>query len=165
MWNVSIIGTLSMICTEIQLCFLTETHVVRSCSNSDFSLLSNKNTFYCVYSHVCKTQPTRIHATDTSATPNGHQMAVATFNRSICTVHRHPFPTLSVIHATPIYRRRMTQFLLKHNCILSSVSIMTFQQFWNQNTRPAAALIIGTFGLRPWIRSGGLRKVWIKYWS
>ena len=36
--------------------------------------------------HVCETQHTRMHVTDTTATPNGHQMAVVTWDRSIaCT--------------------------------------------------------------------------------
>ena len=39
---------------------------------------SNKNIFHCVYFHVCETQHTRMHVTDTTATPNGHQMAVVT---------------------------------------------------------------------------------------
>ena len=35
------------------------------------------------YFHVCETQRTRMHVTDTTATPNGHQMAVVTWDRSI----------------------------------------------------------------------------------
>ena len=49
----------------------------------DLSLDSNKNLFHCVYFHVCETQCTRMHVTDTAATPNGHQMAVVTWDRSI----------------------------------------------------------------------------------
>ena len=30
--------------------------------------------------HVCETQLTRMYATDTTATPNGHQMAVVESN-------------------------------------------------------------------------------------
>ena len=36
-----------------------------------------------MYFHVCETQRTRMHVTDTTATPNGHQMAVVTWDRSI----------------------------------------------------------------------------------
>ena len=46
----------------------------------------NKNIFHCVYFHVCETQRTRMHVTDTTATPNGHQMAVVTWDRSITAV-------------------------------------------------------------------------------
>ena len=41
------------------------------------------NIFHCVYFHVCETQRTRMHVSDTTATPNGHQMAVVTWDRSI----------------------------------------------------------------------------------
>ena len=34
--------------------------------------------------HVCETQRTRMHATDTTATPNSRQMAVAACERSTC---------------------------------------------------------------------------------
>ena len=48
----------------------------------DLSLHSNKNIFHCMYMHfhVCETQLTRMYATDTTATPNGHQMAVVENN-------------------------------------------------------------------------------------
>ena len=36
-----------------------------------------------MYFHVCETQRTRMHVTDTTETPNGHQMAVVTWDRSI----------------------------------------------------------------------------------
>ena len=36
--------------------------------------------------HVCETQRTRMHVTDTTATSDGHQMAVVTWDRSIETV-------------------------------------------------------------------------------
>ena len=36
-----------------------------------------------MYFHVCETQRTRMHVTDTTATRNGHQMAVVTWDRSI----------------------------------------------------------------------------------
>ena len=36
-----------------------------------------------MYFHVCETQRTHMHVTDTTATPNGHQMAVVTWDRSI----------------------------------------------------------------------------------
>ena len=39
--------------------------------------------YFTVYFHVCETQRTRTHMTDTTATPNGHQMAVVTWDRSI----------------------------------------------------------------------------------
>ena len=47
----------------------------------DLSLDSNKNMFHCVHFHVCETQRTRVHVTDTTATHNGHQMAVVTWDR------------------------------------------------------------------------------------
>ena len=36
-----------------------------------------------MYFHVCETQHTRMHVTDTTGTPNGHQMAVVTCDLSI----------------------------------------------------------------------------------
>ena len=36
-----------------------------------------------MYFHVCETQRTRMHVTDTTATPNGNQMAVVMWDRSI----------------------------------------------------------------------------------
>ena len=36
-----------------------------------------------MYFYVCETQHTRMHVTDTTATPNGHQMAVVTCDLSI----------------------------------------------------------------------------------
>ena len=36
-----------------------------------------------MYFHVCETQHTRMHVTDTTATPNGHQMALVTCDLSI----------------------------------------------------------------------------------
>ena len=36
-----------------------------------------------MYLHVCETQHTRMLVTDTTATPNGHQMAVVTCDLSI----------------------------------------------------------------------------------
>ena len=48
-----------------------------------------------MYFHVCETQSTRMHVTDSTATPNGHQMAVVTWDRSIiCAVPY--FSTISV---------------------------------------------------------------------
>ena len=55
----------------------------------DKSLDSNKNIFHCVYFHVCETHRTRMHVTDTTATLNGHQMAVVTWDRSIDQVWWH----------------------------------------------------------------------------
>ena len=45
--------------------------------------LIQTNIFHCMYFHVCETQHTRMHVTDTTATPNGHQMAVVTCDLSI----------------------------------------------------------------------------------
>ena len=36
-----------------------------------------------MYSHVCETQRNRMHATDTTAIPDGRQMAVVACDRSI----------------------------------------------------------------------------------
>ena len=36
-----------------------------------------------MYFHVSQTQHTRMHATDTTATPSGHQMAVVVCNKCI----------------------------------------------------------------------------------
>ena len=49
----------------------------------DLSLDSNKNIFHCVYFHVYEIQRTRMHVTDTTATHNGHQMAVVMCDWSI----------------------------------------------------------------------------------
>ena len=49
----------------------------------DLSLYSNKNIFHCVYFHVCETQRTCMHVTDTTVTLNGHQMTVVMCGRSI----------------------------------------------------------------------------------
>ena len=48
-----------------------------------YRLIQAKILFHCVYFHVCETQRTCMHVTDTTATPNGHQMAVVTWDRSI----------------------------------------------------------------------------------
>ena len=37
----------------------------------------------CISMYHCETQRTRMHVTDTTATPNGHQMIVVTWDRSI----------------------------------------------------------------------------------
>ena len=45
-----------------------------------------------MYFHVCETQRTRMHVTDTTATPNGHQVAVVTWDRSVA--ESAPLPLL-----------------------------------------------------------------------
>ena len=49
-----------------------------------YRFIQTKNIFYCICFHVCETQRTRMHATDTTATPNSRQMAVAACERSTC---------------------------------------------------------------------------------
>ena len=50
-----------------------------------YRLIQTKIYIHCVYFHVCEIQRTRMHVTDITATPYGHQMAVATWDRSINT--------------------------------------------------------------------------------
>ena len=47
-----------------------------------------------MYFHVCETQRTRMHVTDTTATLNGHQMAVVTWDRSILVAYAQRLPKL-----------------------------------------------------------------------
>ena len=57
--------------------------MVRICSVWGFIAWFIQNIFHCVQFHVCETQRPRMHATDTAATPNGHEMTVVTWDRSI----------------------------------------------------------------------------------
>ena len=48
-----------------------------------YRLIQTKKYFTVCIAMPCEIQRTRMHVTDTTATPNGHQMAVVTWDRSI----------------------------------------------------------------------------------
>ena len=62
-----------------------ESYVVRICSIWVFIAWFNQKNYILLYFHVCETQRTHMHVTDTTATLNGHQVAVVTWDRSITT--------------------------------------------------------------------------------
>ena len=80
-WDVSTMGTLSKISMKIQLDASYLKPVWKGfVRDKDLSLYSNKTIFHFF---MCKTQRSRMHTTDTAATPNGHLIFVAACNRSI----------------------------------------------------------------------------------
>ena len=56
-------------------------HIMTSPGHTGISRRDIQTSAPNVYFHVCETQRTPMHVTDTTATPNGHQMAVVTWDR------------------------------------------------------------------------------------